>query len=92
MPRPKLTDEQKKENRRLANEAYNKKRLLDDSGEKQTYSEYLEKKGTKQLKLTLTVEQDTAIRKYCSENNDIKPQEYIIGLIKDDLENHGITF
>lgn len=85
MPRPKLSDEQKKENRKKANEAYNKKRLLDETGEKQTYSEYLEKKGTKQLKLTLTLEQDSAIRKHCAEIK-MKPQEYILKLIQKDLK------
>ena len=54
-----------------------------------SYSDYLkEEKKQKQLKLTLSVEEDSALRQYCT-TIGVKPQEYILGLIRDDLERNG---
>ena len=83
MPRPKKESTKGKDE---INRDHYKKMLKD-----KTYSKYLEeKKQQKQLKLTLSVELDSALRQYCSTlDGDVKPQEYIIKLIKHDLQKNG---
>lgn len=62
------------------------KKMLEDK----SYSDYLkEKKQQKQLKLTLSIEMDSAIRQYCSTQEDLTPQAYILKLIEDDFQKRG---
>ena len=63
------------------NRDYYQKKMEENKG---GYSQYLEEKKQKQLKLTLSIEQDSAIRKHCAEIQ-MKPQEYILKLIQKDL-------
>ncbi len=77
MPRPRK--DVKKSKDEINRDHY--KVMLEDK----TYSEYLkEKKQQKQLKLTLSLDEDTAIRDFCAKEG-IKPQEYILRLIRTDL-------
>lgn len=82
MPRPKKESTKSKDE--INRDHY--KKMLEDK----TYSDYLkDKKQQKQLKLTLSVELDTAIRQFCSTQDKLTPQEYILGLIKNDLQKRG---
>ena len=83
MPRPKKESTKGKDE---INRDHYKKMLKD-----KRYSVYLEeKKQQKQLKLTLSVEMDSAIRQYCSTQDKLTPQEYILSLIKKDLQDKGV--
>ena len=88
MPRPKLSKKEKDEHKKALDKAYNDKRLIDSNGQKISYSEYLKDKGTKQLKLSLPIEMDSALRQYCTQEG-IKPQKYILELIEDALKSKG---
>ena len=82
MPRPKKESTKSKD--KINRDHY--KKMLEDK----TYSDYLkDKKQQKQLKLTLSVELDTAIRQFCSTQDKLTPQEDILCLIKNDLQKRG---
>ncbi len=63
------------------NRDYYQKKMEESKG---GYSQYLEDKKQKQLKLTLSLEEYEAIQKYC-EKEGIKAQKYILGLIREHL-------
>ncbi len=85
MPRAKLSEAQKAKNKKQRDDAYNASRLINSDGNKQTYSEYLHSKGSKQLKLTLTEAEYKAL---CDYAGNRKPQavlkSYIQGLMTGD--------
>ena len=64
------------------NRDYYQKKMEENKG---GYSQYLEDKKQKQLKLTLALEEFDAIQKHC-EKEGIKAQKYILGLIREDLK------
>ena len=82
MPRPKKETLKSKEE---INQDHYKKMVENHK----SYSDYLQKeKNQKQLKLTLSLEIDSALREYCK-RIDKTPQEHILSLIKNDLEKNG---
>ena len=76
MPRAKLSKAQLAENKKKRDKEYNASRLIDGDGNKQTYSKYLHSKGTKQLKLTLTEDEDNTLRTY-ADTHGMKAQEVL---------------
>ena len=84
MARQKLPEEERKKRRVESDKKYYESRVQTVDGEKINYSEYLETTGKKQMKLTLTTEEDRRVREYC-DSQGIKPQDYIRGLIREDL-------
>lgn len=81
----KLTEEQIAQHRVDSDRRYYEKRVKRwEDGSQIDYKEYLEGTGKRQLKLTLTCEEDSVLREYCEEYN-LKPQDYIRELIRSNL-------
>ena len=76
-----------KEKEKFDKERYKEDVLLkNEDGTTMTYKESIKQKyGKTQLKLTLTTEEDEALRAYCGEHG-LKPQAFITGLIRQALE------
>ena len=89
MARTKMTEEQKAEARKEANKKYYQNRRLKAAEEEGVkYSDYLADKGRTQLKLTLTPEEDKALRAYAEEHG-YTPQEVLKKYIHESIMVQG---